>query len=446
MRLTLLCVLYATEVYSFKRTPQTPKGRGIKLASFFNDAGAFVEAFQGLQTIHDHSFLADHIQTADTHIFHSFLVADGAGDGVGPVVEKAATVSPYSKVDRTGFIGSIASVIETAIEFGHNALQGGGMGNTYGFSILIFTMLIKAATLPLTSAQLESTSKLQAIAPLQQKIIAKYSRDDNTKNQVLAMLFQAANVNPLAGCFPALVQIPVFLSLYRALTNMIAENKLDEPFFWIPDLEGPNYVSTTQTEESANWLMSIFTGAPSLGWHDTVAFLSVPAILFITQTISQKVLTPQRDPSKPMTEQEEISQGVINNLPFIVAFFSINVPAGLGIYWIFNNIITTVITIVLKSKFAGVKLPPAVDELMSQVESGTVALGMMGGMGGGMGSGMGGSGIQTPSPSASSSVIDVDLVETSEPREETKEEKLIAEMKRMNEKAKELLKKERGEQ
>jgi hypothetical protein len=70
----------------------------------------------------------------------------------------------------------------------------------------------------------------------------------------------------------------------------------------------------------------------------------------------------------------------------------------------------------------------------------------MGGMGGGMGSVMGGSGIQTPSPSASSSVIDVDLVETSEPREETKEEKLIAEMKRMNEKAKELLKKERGEQ
>ena len=98
---------------------------------------------------------------------------------------------------------------------------------------------MKALILPLTKSQLESTSKMQKLTPLQQKITKKYANDEATKNQLLSQLFQAANVNPLAGCLPALIQIPIFISLYRALTNLVAENKLDEPFLWIPDLEGP---------------------------------------------------------------------------------------------------------------------------------------------------------------------------------------------------------------
>ena len=79
------------------------------------------------------------------------------------------------------------------------------------------------------------------------------------KNQYLSQLFQAAHVNPLAGCFPALIQIPIFISLYRALQNLVAENKLDEPFLWIPDLEGPVY--TKPPGESLDWIKSIVTGA-----------------------------------------------------------------------------------------------------------------------------------------------------------------------------------------
>lgn len=80
---------------------------------------------------------------------------------------------------------------------------------------------------------------MQQITPLQQKIAQKYANDEAAKNELLSKLFQSAQVNPLAGCLPALVQIPVFISLYRALTNLVAENKLAEPFLWIPDLEGP---------------------------------------------------------------------------------------------------------------------------------------------------------------------------------------------------------------
>ena len=230
----------------------------------------------------------------------------------------------------------------------------------------------------MTAAQLESTSKMQLIAPAQKVIQEKYADNEQAKNLLIAQLFQQANVNPLAGCFPALVQIPVFLSLYRALTNLIAQNKLDESFLWIPDLQGPVYANANGA--SNNWLSSIFTSGgaePVLGWHDTLAFLTIPVILFISQTISQKALTPDRDPSKPMTEQEEMSQGVIKNLPFIVAFFSLNVPAGLGIYWISNNIITTAINISLKAKFADVGVPSGVKELLDQVNDGTVDIDSM---------------------------------------------------------------------
>jgi len=208
---------------------------------------------------------------------------------------------------------------------------------------------------------------MQKLTPLQQKIQAKYANDEQTKNQMLSQLFQTAQVNPLAGCLPALVQIPIFISLYRALLNLVGENKLDEPFLWIPDLEGPVY--TSPPSESLDWLKSIVSGNPSLGWSDTLAFLSLPLILYVSQTVSMKILQPKKDPNRVMTEQEQFSQGLVNNLPFIVAFFSLNVPAGLSIYWIVNNILTTVITVAVKEQYKNDALPVEVDQMMALIDS-----------------------------------------------------------------------------
>ena len=170
----------------------------------------------------------------------------------------------------------------------------------------------------------------------------------------------------MAGCLPALVQIPIFISLYRALTNLVAENKLSDPFLWIPSLEGPVYSRTAA--HTGDWISSITSGNPLLGWHDTLAFLSLPLILFISQSISQKLLQPARDPSKPMTDQEQMSQGLINNLPLIVAFFSLNVPAGLSVYWIVNNILTTLVTLAIKNSLKDEAFPPEVTQMMSLIE------------------------------------------------------------------------------
>jgi hypothetical protein len=91
-----------------------------------------------------------------------------------------APVSPFQKVDKTGIIGGIASVIENGIDAAHTGLEGDGMtANTYGIAIILFTLLVRTITLPLTKMQLESSTQMQQIQPLQKKIQAAFP----SKNQ-----------------------------------------------------------------------------------------------------------------------------------------------------------------------------------------------------------------------------------------------------------------------
>ena len=92
-----------------------------------------------------------------------------------------------------------------------------------------------------------------------------------------------------------------------------------------------------------NWV----DGVPSLGWHDTIAFLTIPIILIATQTVSQKMLSPPT-PDDPKAQQ---TQAILKYLPFMVGYFSLSVPAGLGLYWITNNLITTAISLTIKENF-----------------------------------------------------------------------------------------------
>jgi YidC/Oxa1 family membrane protein insertase len=283
--------------------------------------------------------------------------------------EIAAQYGAY-KVDKTGIIGGAANVIEMGIDLAHSGLEGAGLTNAYGISICLFTLLVKTITLPLTKTSIESAAKLQQLAPFSQEIQSAFpgnsDADQQRKGQLTMQLYQAADVNPLNGIVPSLVQIPVFISFYRALQNLEAQDKLEEPFLWLPNLEGPVYASPPG--ETLGWFTSIFSGNPTLGWEDTVAFLSLPAALWVSQTVSQRILRPPRDPSKQMTDQEAISQGIIDNLPFVVAFFSLNAPAGLGIYWLANNILTTVITLLVKANVQNVPVTGEVEKVMALVD------------------------------------------------------------------------------
>ena len=184
---------------------------------------------------------------------------------------------------------------------------------------------------------------MQALQPAIKKIQATYAADPDKMNMMMAQLYQENELNPLAGCLPSLLQIPVFIALYRALLSLAREDLLEESFLWIPNLEGPVFGA-----QNADWLFKFdnWNGAvPPLGWADTAAYLALPVLLVVAQSVSTQLLQPpgqSDDPNAPG------NNAVLKFLPVMVGFFSLNVPAGLTIYWFCNNLITTASTLYIR--------------------------------------------------------------------------------------------------
>jgi YidC/Oxa1 family membrane protein insertase len=274
------------------------------------------------------------------HVVNGLADADSISAATGAVVPAVEAVPAAAAADD-GWFGAFVNLIEKAIELCDTALGG---NDKYGACIVLFTLFVKALTYPLTYAQLSSTTKMQAIQPKIKAIQAKYQSNPEVMNREMSAVYAENNVNPLAGCLPSIVQIPVFIGLYRALLKLANDGLLNEPFLWLPNLEGPVYGS-----QSSEWLFQNWVdGTPSLGWHDTLAFLSLPLILIVTQSISQKLLQPPPNPD--MDESQAASQAVLQYLPIMFGFFALNVPSGLGVYWVTNSLVSTASTLIIKNQ------------------------------------------------------------------------------------------------
>jgi len=276
----------------------------------------------------------------------SSLLADAAillnpdtAAAVTSTVAAADAAAPAA--DPSWFDNLVVFPFEFAISSLHDGLKAVGVQEAYGPSIIAFTIGVKALTFPLTKTQIESTTKMQAIAPAAKALQDKYrERDPARLNSELQKLYADNQVNPLAGCVPALAQIPLFIGLYRSLLNLATEDRLNEPFLFLPSLEGPVRSYT----EGNGWLFSAFTGNPQLGWHDTLAYLVLPVVLVISQYASTTLLTPKTD--DPAQQQ---SQAILKFLPLMIGYFSLSVPSGLGLYWLTNNVVTTATTLAIRA-------------------------------------------------------------------------------------------------
>jgi len=273
--------------------------------------------------------------------------APAAVEAISSAVDAAAPASAAvteAAANNNGWFGFLAGPIESLLMLIHSGLGAVGIvENGWGISILGLTLLIKLLTYPLTASQLESTTKMQVLQPSVKAIQNTYQSNPEVMNQKIAELYQTEGVNPLAGCLPSLAQLPIFIGLYRSVLNLAKENALDEPFLWLPNLEGPVYGS--DPAHGSDWIFKGWVdGVPSLGWEDTVAFGSIPVILIASQFLSQKLMQPKnQDPAQAQ------ANAVLKFLPFLIGYFSLNVPAALGIYWVANNFITTAITLQIRS-------------------------------------------------------------------------------------------------
>mmetsp|Transcript_22913 Transcript_22913/g.56452 ORF Transcript_22913/g.56452 Transcript_22913/m.56452 type:complete len:428 (+) Transcript_22913:86-1369(+) len=291
-------------------------------------------------------------------IFSSISLAD-VGDAVGGAVDAVATAAaPAADVavdaadaaaqSQNGWFGFLTTPIENLLQIIHGLLVSVGITeNAWGITIISMTLVIKLLTFPLTKTQLESTNKMQTLQPTIKDIQAKYQSNPEVMNQKIAEIYQVNDVNPLAGCLPSLAQIPVFIGLYRGVLDLAKTNALNEPFLFLPNLEGPVY-GADPTQGSA-WLTANWVdGAPSLGWDDTIAFLVLPVFLVISQFVSMELMQPKTTGD----DAQQQSNAVLKFLPLMIGWFSLNVPAALCIYWVTNNIVTTATSLIIRSSMA----------------------------------------------------------------------------------------------
>jgi YidC/Oxa1 family membrane protein insertase len=175
-----------------------------------------------------------------------------------------------------------------------------GLAGNWGVAIILLTVLIKILFFPLSAASYKSMAKMKLVTPRLTKIREMYAHDRQKMNQAMMELYKTEKINPLGGCFPILVQIPVFIALYWVL--LAAIELRHAPFIlWIRDLSAldPYYV--------------------------------LPVLMTITM-----VLQTRMNPTPPDPVQAKVMQF----MPFVFSIFFFFFPAGLVLYWLVNNILS----------------------------------------------------------------------------------------------------------
>lgn len=214
--------------------------------------------------------------------------------------------------------GAFVQLIVDALVFLHNIV------GSYGLAIVLFTILIRLLTFPLTLKQLRSSRAMQELQPKIKEIQEKYKKDREKQTQEMMRLYQEAGVSPLSGCLPMLLQFPIWIGLYQAILRLADEGLLQGGWLFIPSLAEPR---------GLDWL----TNTANWGPH-TVQYLLLPVVLVVTQLIVQRMMTPpsnndgSRDPNQAMMQQ------MMYMMPLMFGFFALQVPSGLSLYWVTSNL------------------------------------------------------------------------------------------------------------
>ncbi|GJR31686.1 albino3-like protein 1, chloroplastic [Tanacetum coccineum] len=256
------------------------------------------------------------------------VVANGTNDASGVVTKQ-----------NNDWFSGIANYMETVLKFLKDGLSTLHVPYSYGFAIILLTFLVKAATFPLSKKQVESAMAMRSLQPQIKAIQERYAGDQERLQLETARLYKLAGINPLAGCLPTLATIPVWIGLYRALSNVADEGLLAEGFFWIPSLAGPTTVAARQSGSGISWLFPFVDGQPPLGWSDTFAYLVLPVLLVGSQYISVQIMQS----SQPQSNDPNMktSQAITRFLPLMIGYFALSVPSGLSLYWLTNNVLSS---------------------------------------------------------------------------------------------------------
>jgi YidC/Oxa1 family membrane protein insertase len=223
------------------------------------------------------------------------------------------------------------------------------IGQNFGWAIILFTVVVRLALFPLTRSQLDGAKKMQDLQsdPEYQKIQKKYEKDKEKLAQEQMRLYQERGINPLGSCLPTLVQLPLIIALYGAVTRAMAASPiqlltlindlslsekfslvpLNSAFFWM-DLSQPERLPLSFIPES---------------WPIIGAGIPILAILvFITSYFQTKLMTPTAPPAGSNDQSANMTRMMSIYMPIFMAWISYQYAAGLALYFVASNLMSVV--------------------------------------------------------------------------------------------------------
>jgi YidC/Oxa1 family membrane protein insertase len=196
-----------------------------------------------------------------------------------------------------GFLFMISQPLFSFLQFIQSIV-----GN-WGFSIILITIVVKGAMYPLTKKQYESMAKMRALKPKMDALKERYGDDKQKMQKAMMEMYKKDKVNPMGGCFPLLLQMPIFLALYWVLLESVELRHADF-IFWITDLSA----------KDPAFVLPVLTG--------------------LSMWFLQKL--------QPMTMTDPMQQKIMQFMPVAMSLFFFIFPAGLVLYWLISNVITLI--------------------------------------------------------------------------------------------------------
>ncbi len=187
-------------------------------------------------------------------------------------------------------------LLQDLLTFFYGVTDSLGMAN-YGIAIILITLAIKFVLYPLTVKQVKGMKAMQDLQPKMKELQEKYKGNSEKLNKEMALLYKESGVNPLSGCLPLIVQMPILMGIFFAIRDYHYAQM--PSFLWIADLSGP----------------------------DPIYIL--PILSAITTYIQQKQTT---------TDTNKQAQMMMNLMPLFIGYISLTFPAGLVLYWVVSNL------------------------------------------------------------------------------------------------------------
>lgn len=231
------------------------------------------------------------------------------------------------------------------------------LGHNFALAIAVLTVAVRLLTLPLTLPAQKSAKKQQELQPKIQELQKKYAKDKERQTQELMKLYKEEGINPMGGCLPLLIQLPIIMAFYQSIAKVLADTPL--ALFSLGDFVAGNANLTAMIPLTSKFLwLNLARPDP---WY------VLPVLVVFTSWFQQKMMTPNT-PTDP--QAASMNQTMQITMPLMFGFLTMQWPSGLAIYFVVTNIVSIIIQFVVDMQ-GGKSFRDVFQTVFPQLASGT---------------------------------------------------------------------------